>query len=143
MWTPAVRVHASFHHPNAWLNYEGDWSRKHLEQWIQDESLPTVVEMTERTMKYLFDDKTTTLFLVNAGDDSEAALGVMETFCTVERKFTCGQVTRDNPIFESFTSFMGPPESITKSILLILETKKLKMYRYKKEVKAITGIEYH
>lgn len=38
---------------------------------------------------------------------------------------------------------MGPPESITKSILLILETKKLKMYRYKKEVKAITGIEYH
>ena len=74
-----------------------------MQSWIEDESLPTVVEMSDRTMKYIFDDKTTTLFLINTGADAEAALGVMETLCLKDKAFTCGQITKDNPMFEPFT----------------------------------------
>jgi len=138
IWTPTVRVHATFHHPQAWLTYEGDWTKANLQTWIQDESLPIVVEMTERTTKYIFDDKSTTIFLVNSGDDSEAALGVMETLCEKDKSFTCGQLKKDSPMFESFTEFLGSPEEMMKSHILLLETKKMKMYRYKSSVADIT-----
>lgn len=142
IWTPSVRIHAGFHHPNSWIGYEGDWSKNDLFEWIDDKALPVVVEMGEGTMKYIFDDKVTTLFLVNAGSDSEAALGVMETFCNNNKAFTCGQVSKQNPMFEPFTSFLGPAHEVTTSHLILLETKKMKMYRYKRVVADITGKQF-
>lgn len=134
MWTPTVKLHASFHHPDSWSTYEGEWTKEDLSSWVDDRSLPTIVTLNHRTTKYIFDSKQTTLFLVDAGDEIENLLGVLEKFCEENDKFTCGKVSKQDEFFYSFASFIGPPNEISKSELLILDSANMRMFRYKNSV---------
>jgi hypothetical protein len=98
-----------------------------------------IVPITERTIKFVFDDKSITLVLVYL-EDGDTILNLLEAHCKANKKFTCAMVTKNDQMFPYLTSFLGKPEQITKSELLLLNSKAKRFYRYKGKVADITGI---
>lgn len=86
----------------------------------------------------MFDDKSITLFLIYL-EDGENVLNVLENHCKSNKRFTCAIVTKRDGAFASMTSFLGSPDQVNKSELLLLNTKIKRFYRYKGEVAEITG----